>query len=120
MEFIQGDSVTSLLKKDLSKSKALKIISQVCKIVNFLHMQCIAHGDLSPENIFINKYGSVMIGDFNMKNCFCDDQRSILELIKHLAIKVGDPEGMLSEIIKIQFIQNSKLIDQVIYVIRNI
>ena len=119
MEFIQGDSVSSLLKQDLSKSKALKIISQVCKIVNFLHYQCIAHGDLSPDNIFINKYGSVVIGDFNMKNCFCDDQRSILELIKHLVEKVGDPEGMQSEILKNQFIQNSKLTEQVIYVIRN-
>ena len=119
MEFIQGDSISSLLKKDLSMPKALKIISQVCKIVNFLHSQCIAHGDLSIDNIFINKYASIMIGDFNMKNCLCDDQRSILELIKILVKKVGDPEAMLPEIIKNRYIQNSKLTEKVVYVVRN-
>lgn len=119
MEFIQGDSIASLINKEISMHKALKIIRQVCKIVNFLHSHCIAHGDLSIENIFINKYASIMIGDFNMKNCICDDQRSILELIKVLVMKVGDPEAMLPEILKNRYIQNSNLTEQVIYVIRN-
>jgi hypothetical protein len=120
MELIQGESLSSLLSSSISKSQGLKIIRQVCKIVNYLHSHSLAHGDLSTENIFINKYGSVMIGDFNMKNCFCDDQRSILELVRSVIAKVGTSESILYELMKIPFIRDSGLSEKVDYVLRNL
>lgn len=119
MEFIQGDSLKTVFQEKVSKKAGLKIIRQVCKIVNYLHTQKIPHGNLSMDNIFIDRYNRVMIGDFNSQSCYCDDHRSILELVKNFTEKVGKDETILKEILKNEFIIKSELSEKVAYIVRN-
>ena len=47
------------------KGKALELLKQIVKGVEYLHSQGIIHRDLKPGNIFM-KEGQVKIGDFNI------------------------------------------------------
>lgn len=119
MEYIQGNSLKTVFQDQISRKAGLKIIRQVCKIVQYLHSQGSSHGDLSMDNIFIDKYNRVMIGDFNMKKCFCDDQRSVLELVQTFVKKNGQDEDLLKELLRNEFIVKSELQERVAYIVRN-
>ncbi|CAK4082745.1 unnamed protein product [Aphanomyces euteiches] len=50
----------------LSHARALECFDQITQAVVFLHAQGFAHGDLTLENIFLDKHGDCKIGDFGL------------------------------------------------------
>ncbi|GEM_PF-4567103 len=44
---------------------ALRFIDELFGVVAYLHKNCVAHGDLNPENMLVNSEGHVMLTDFN-------------------------------------------------------
>jgi len=58
MEYIEGDSLRKLLKKDgqLSERQTINITKQICAGLHEAHRQGIVHRDLKPENIMIQRF----------------------------------------------------------------
>lgn len=70
MEWIDGCSLEQLLTNgEVSKSLAIKIISELCDALSYIHHKQIIHRDLKPENILITYNGSnVKIIDFGLSD----------------------------------------------------
>jgi len=93
MEYISGEDLKSMVKMmgPMSSGKALIISKQVCKGLAEAHRRGIAHLDLKPQNIMIDKEGSVRIMDFGIAH-------SLKEKIKPKAgVLIGTPEYMSPE-----------------------
>ena len=93
MEYISGEELKSMIRMmgPMSSGKALLIGKQVCKGLAEAHRRGIAHLDLKPQNIMIDKEGSVRIMDFGIA-------RSLKDKIKPKAgVLIGTPEYMSPE-----------------------
>ncbi len=68
MEYIEGESLRSLLKRveGLSAHHALKLLGQIIAGLNEAHTQGVVHRDLKPENILIAQNGTVKVMDFGI------------------------------------------------------
>lgn len=68
MEYIEGEDLTAILKKDngLSFSRKLELIADVCDGLNHAHSNGIVHRDVKPENIRVTRKGEVKIVDFGV------------------------------------------------------
>lgn len=66
MEFIEGDSLRSLLqkKKRLDPPLALGLIRQVLAAVAFGHELGVIHGDLRPSNVMVSNFGQIKVLEF--------------------------------------------------------
>ncbi len=68
MEFIDGTSLDEIISKQkmLPLEHVLNIISNVAKALAFAHEHGIVHRDIKPNNIMINKQGTVKLMDFGI------------------------------------------------------
>ena len=54
-------------KNQLIKEEIIEnIIFQICSCLKEIHNKNIIHRDLTPENIFINEFNNIKIGDFGV------------------------------------------------------
>ncbi len=69
MEYVEGQNLRDLLKsKRLKPAEIESLCAQVLKGLNDLRDQGLHHGDLSPDNILIDKSGRVRLIDFGGGN----------------------------------------------------
>lgn len=75
MEFIEGTTVSGLLKKSgaLPEKEALQICRQVAKGLQGAHEQKLIHRDIKPDNIMIDKRGVVKVMDLGLARSTQDD-----------------------------------------------
>jgi len=68
MEFVDGTSVATLLKRDgrLETEDALKIAHQTAQGLSTAHDQGVIHRDIKPANLMINQRGHVKVADFGI------------------------------------------------------
>ncbi|UCD59149.1 MAG: protein kinase, partial [Candidatus Hydrogenedentota bacterium] len=68
MEFIEGPSLDEIIYKEgfLSLDRAISIIAQVAKALQYAHGHGIVHRDIKPSNIMIDKSGRVKVTDFGL------------------------------------------------------
>jgi serine/threonine-protein kinase len=67
MEFIEGDSLSALIKGGgLPQARALEIIAEVASALDYAHAQGIVHRDIKPANIMIQSDGLVKVMDFGL------------------------------------------------------
>lgn len=78
MEWIDGDSLSHLISRNhISKKLAVKLFSQICSAVQYIHSRQIVHRDLKPSNIMVTHNGqNVKIIDFGLSD---SDSFSILK-----------------------------------------
>ena len=95
MEYIDGSSVKEVLKieKRLEINKALDIVLQAAKALEFAHENRIVHRDIKPDNIMLTREGIVKIADLGIAKTFEEAAPSAKE---HRRI-MGTPHYMAPE-----------------------
>ncbi len=68
MEYLEGDTLTKYISENhpIETEKILKLITNLCKVVIFLHENDIIHRDIKPDNIMILKNGSIILMDLGV------------------------------------------------------
>ena len=68
MEYLEGRTLAARLREKalLSEGEAVRIVSQICEGLGYLHRKGVVHRDLKPENIMLCKDGTVRIMDFGI------------------------------------------------------
>jgi serine/threonine-protein kinase len=68
MEFIDGDDLSSLLRRvgRLSSERAIEIARQLCVGLSAIHNAGILHRDFKPANVIIDSKGKARITDFGI------------------------------------------------------
>jgi predicted Ser/Thr protein kinase len=91
MEFIDGDDLSSLLRRigRLPSDKAIEIARQLCFGLAAIHEAGILHRDLKPANVIIDSKGKARITDFGIAG--------LEEELKTDEIRVGTPAYMSPE-----------------------
>lgn len=64
------------LQQPISEEMALKYFRDVLKGLEYLHYNCIVHGDLKPDNLLLTPTGRVKISDFGSAR-FCEENDTI-------------------------------------------
>lgn len=67
-EYLSGQSLGTLVGEGrrLLEPDALRIASQVCEAVDYLHGRGIVHYDLKPDNVIVGDDGRIVLIDFGM------------------------------------------------------
>lgn len=93
MEYVEGDTLTSRLRRDrrISWQETIEIAIQVCAGLKHAHAVGVVHRDLKPSNLLISKEGIVKITDFGVAQVFAADQLTITGAI------IGTAEFMSPE-----------------------
>ncbi len=78
MEWIDGCSLDSLLPRGaIGKTLAVKIISEICDALSYMHSKQVVHRDLKPSNIMLTYNGNnVKLIDFGLSDT---DAHSVLK-----------------------------------------
>jgi serine/threonine protein phosphatase PrpC len=68
MEYLEGQTLEQLLQnvKPLPEGDALRIMSQICDGVAYLHQHGVVHRDLKPTNVMLCNDASLRIMDFGI------------------------------------------------------
>ena len=66
MEYLEGETLKEKLAREgkMPVDEALNLMMPVIKALNEVHKVGILHRDISPDNIFVTKYGEVKLLDF--------------------------------------------------------
>lgn len=67
MEFVDGMNLRQLMHSGEAKpAPALAIVPQICDALQYAHEAGIVHRDIKPDNILLDKSGTVKIADFGL------------------------------------------------------
>ncbi|KAK7268368.1 hypothetical protein RIF29_21066 [Crotalaria pallida] len=75
LEYVEGKWICegSVRSCALGEETALKYLRDIVSGLKYLHAHNIVHGDIKPDNLLVNRHGTVKIGDFNVSQAFEDD-----------------------------------------------
>ena len=70
MEYVDGanlrDVIAAAHAGTVEPAKSLEIVRQVCTALQFAHARGVVHRDVKPENILLDRAGTVKIADFGL------------------------------------------------------
>lgn len=67
MEMVDGQTLEQYVReRPVSINEALRIISEICKALDYAHKNMVIHRDLKPSNIMISTDGIVKVTDFGI------------------------------------------------------
>lgn len=66
MDYVDGETLTSRLHRDLDRREALRLFRQICEGVAHAHGQGVIHRDLKPDNIMLTRGGDLKVLDFGV------------------------------------------------------
>ncbi|MBS1794635.1 MAG: protein kinase [Acidobacteria bacterium] len=94
MEFIDGDDLSSLLRRigRLPSERAIEIARQLCVGLSAIHQAGILHRDFKPANVIIDSRGKARITDFGIAG--------LAEEVEKDSLRVGTPAYMSPEQIR--------------------
>jgi serine/threonine protein kinase len=67
LEFAEGGSARELLARGpLAPKRAVALVTEVARALEFAHAQGIVHRDIKPENLLLDREGHVKVADFGL------------------------------------------------------
>ncbi len=66
MEFVNGESLRTLLQKGITQAEAVQIVAQSAEGLSYAHKNGLVHRDVKPANILIQPNGAVKVVDFGI------------------------------------------------------
>lgn len=72
LEYVAGEELFQLIKKNgkISEKNAAVYFKQILLGLNYIHSLNVAHRDLKPQNILVDKFGRIKICDFGLSKLF--------------------------------------------------
>lgn len=79
MEFVDGETLTSRLKRDkrLPWPEVIDICLQLCRALKAAHNAGIIHRDLKPSNLMISPDGTLKLTDFGVAQVFASQKLTV-------------------------------------------
>jgi serine/threonine protein kinase len=69
LEYCSSGSLDALVKQDtMLEERTYELCHQTVEAVGVCHLQGIAHLDIKPQNILIDKYGRAKLADFGLSH----------------------------------------------------
>jgi serine/threonine-protein kinase len=99
MELVEGESVEDILNlsQKMEPARAISIIIQIAKAINYLKEHEIVHCDMKPGNILISRDGGVKLGDFGFVRIGMELARPVGQPIGDGGTVLGTPEYISPE-----------------------
>ena len=68
MEFIDGETIDDYIKRNgkLAEDESLRIVSEVCSALSYMHDHKMLHLDLKPKNMMRSSEGQIYLIDFGL------------------------------------------------------
>lgn len=66
MEFIEGNTVASLISSSMDVRNRLGLLIQLCRGLAYAHRSSVVHRDIKPTNLMVDKEGVAKIVDFGI------------------------------------------------------
>ena len=85
MEYIDGKTLKAYLKENggrISVSETLRMMEPIIRSLGEVHKMNLIHRDISPDNIMIQKNGSIKVLDFGGARDFVSNGRSMSIMLK--------------------------------------
>jgi Flp pilus assembly protein TadD/predicted Ser/Thr protein kinase len=106
MEYVDGEDLGSLMRREkrLPSERVIAIARQVCAGLSAAHAQGVVHRDLKPNNVLIDKHGTVRVADFGLARVIGDSSLTasgaILGSPNYMSPEqiTGDPTDQRSDI----------------------
>ncbi|CAL0324219.1 unnamed protein product [Lupinus luteus] len=75
LEYVEGKWICEGSGRScaLGEETARKYLRDIVSGLAYLHAHNIVHGDIKPDNLLVNRHGTVKIGDFSVSQAFEDD-----------------------------------------------
>jgi serine/threonine protein kinase len=71
MQYIEGADLYDCIVDGIGKTETIKLMAQICKIVEAVHTKKVLHLDLKPENILVQRSdGRAFLADFGLSERF--------------------------------------------------
>ena len=79
MEYVDGETVTSRLKRDkrIPWQEVIDLCLQICRALKAAHNSGIIHRDLKPSNLMLSTDGSVKLADFGVAQVFASQKLTV-------------------------------------------
>jgi serine/threonine-protein kinase len=96
MEFVDGVNLRQMIRaKSIEPAAALKIVMQICEVLQYAHDHGVVHRDIKPENILVNRAGQVKVLDFGLSKVVGKEPESPVLTRSHQVM--GTPHYMAPE-----------------------
>ena len=113
MEYVDGIAIDVYCQQNkLTIKQRLKLFLNVCDAISKAHLLNIAHTDIKPGNILVNKEGVVKVLDFGIAKLIHGDstsqhQKMVQRYLRALSINYASPEQLKNDKLTLQTDQYS-------------
>jgi serine/threonine-protein kinase len=94
LEYVEGETLTSFLKKSHKFGSTLEIATQIASALDAAHSAGIVHRDIKPDNVMIRPDGVVKLLDFGIAK-LTERSGSKVETEGETALQVNTSPGMI-------------------------
>jgi serine/threonine-protein kinase len=81
MEYVEGRTLRDLLRQEgrLLPRRAVEMVAEVCRALDYAHSQGIVHRDIKPGNVMLTRGGQIKVMDFGIARAATASQATVTQ-----------------------------------------